>query len=110
MTAATMTPLETIRYSGAVLHTALPVLQPIPAHVPAIAAAGRLNQALEDHCLIATREISWERFYPELTDENDPHEAALAKAAGEAGACAEALITAMARCGIRVPDEAKGEV
>lgn len=117
MTTATMTPHETIRYAGAVLQVALPLLEamPVPTDRQGIVnalkagfALVRLDRALENNSLIATGQTSWECFYPWLADEDDPHEAALAKAAGEAGACAEALITAMTRCGIRVPDEAAG--
>lgn len=96
MTTPTITPNETIRFAGAVLHTMLPALETSPAALPAIVAAWRLNRALEDHCQIATGETCWEMFYPELAGEADPHEAALAKAAQETGALAEALIAAMA--------------
>ncbi len=92
--AAAGTAQDTIRFAGAVLHEALAL--PGPQRRAVCAEMDALDRALEDHCLIAAGKTSWEAFYPELISEPDPHEAALEKAAAEAGDCAEALIRAIA--------------
>jgi hypothetical protein len=99
MTAATATSEETVLFAIAVLHEAL-ALQPEPRRA-VITEMETVDSAIDDYYLILCRDIDWDRFYPELAGEADPYEAAVAKAADEAGMVAGELITAMARAGVK---------